>query len=1107
MTFLETVEKARAFLERNGRVSFRALARQFELDDDALEELVEELVDVQQVAAREGKVLSWMGGASETPAVAPLTTAAAAAPDAERRQLTVLFCDLVGSTEISARLDPEDWREVVGGYQRVAGEVIARYGGHVAQYLGDGLLVYFGWPQAYDDAAERAVRAGLALVGAAATVQVDGTALAVRVGLHTGPVVVSALGGEGRHETLALGEVPNVAARVVGAAEPGTVVVSAATQRLVAGLFVVEERGAQQLKGVPEPLVLYRVVQPSGVRSRLDLSMRRTPLVGRLTELGVLGDAWERVVEGTGQTVLVQGEAGLGKSRLCRELRERLAGEPHTWLECRCSPYTADSPFRPAIELMEQALTFEPTDPLAAKLEKLGAGLARGGFEADEDAVPLLAEWLGLPESAGYTLLPASPDVKRRKVLETLAAWSLKLGELQPMVVLVEDLHWCDPSSLELLGRLVAQSATARVLLVGTARPEFTSPWPARSNLQTVTLGRLSRRQAREMIAAVSGARALPESVVAQLVERADGVPLYAEELTHAVVEAGGETAAAPIPVTLQDSLLARLDRLSGAKEVAQRAAVLGREFSYELLAATAGLDEGVLRQGLARLVEAELLFERGVAPAATYTFKHALVQEAGYESLLKRTRQQLHGRVADVLATAFPERAAAQPDVLAWHAEKAGRIDDAITGYQRAGEHAQARSAHAEATRHLRHAIALLATEPAGEGRDAREAVLQLTLTGSLIPALGYAHVECEAAFERARVLCEAIGDTRRLGWALGGLSAVYFDRGEVERARELAVRVVTGAEASGHWELGRLGHAGIALAEFDQGRFTSSLVHAEAVRSLYDPERDEATLVSPFAGAFESVMHGFPARILAMLGWQDRALARAREGVELARQRDHPYSLAQALSYEALVHESRGDLGAFREVAAEMMTVAEARGFPLLLSMGRVFLAGARVAGGEPEAIDELLAGLAAAAQGRTRASDAPFYVAFLAEAFRNAGRIEEARRIAEMGLARAAQTGQRLADARLLRLQGELVLASGGAPAAAEALFQGALDVARAQEAKSYELRAAMSLARLWREQGKSAEARALLAPLYAWFTEGFDTRDLVEAKSLLEELASA
>ena len=1020
---------------------------------------------------------------------------------AERRQLTVLFCDLVGSTEISTRLDPEDWREVVGAYQRAAGEVIARYGGHVAQYLGDGLLVYFGWPQAYDDAAERAVRAGLALVGAAATVQADGRALAVRVGLHTGPVVVSALGGEGRNETLALGEVPNVAARVLGAAEPGTVVMSAATQRLVAGLFVVEERGAQRLKGVPAPVVLYRVVQPSGVRSRLDLSMRRTPLVGRLTELGVLGDAWERVVEGTGQTVLVQGEAGLGKSRLCRELRERLAGEPHTWLECRCRPYTADSPFRPVIELVEQALVFEPADPPAAKLGKLTVGLARGGLEADEGAVVLLAEWLELPESAGYTLLPASPDVKRRKVLETLAAWTLKLGELQPMVVLVEDLHWCDLSSLELLGRLVAQSATARVLLVGTARPEFASPWPARSNLQTVTLGRLTRRQAREMIAAVSAARALPESAVAELVERADGVPLYAEELTHAVVEAGGEAAGAPIPVTLQDSLLARLDRLSGAKEVAQRAAVLGREFSYELLAATAGLEEGVLRQGLARLVEAELLFERGVAPAATYTFKHALVQEAAYESLLKRTRQQLHGRVVDALATAFPERAAAHPDVLAWHAEKAGRSDDAIAGYQRAGEHAQARSAHAEAGRHLRHALALLATEPAGEGRDAREAVLQLTLTGSLIPALGYAHLECEAALERARVLCEAIGDTRRLGWALGGLSAVYFDRGEVERARELAVRVLTGAEASGDWELERLGHSGIANAEFDQGRFTSSLVHAEAVRSLYDPERDEATLVSPF----ESVMHGFPARILAMLGWQDRALARAREGVELARQRDHPYSLGQSLSYEALVHESRGDLGALREVAAEMMTVAEAQGFPLLLSMGRVFLAGARVAGGEPEAIDELLAGLAAAAQGRTRTSDAPLYVAFLAEAFRNAGRIEEARGTAEMGLALAARTGQRLADARLLRLQGELILASGGAPGEAEALFQRALDVARAQDARTYELRAAMSLARLWREQGRSAEAHSLLAPIYAWFTEGFDTRDLVEAKALLEELA--
>src|SRR5215470_13628229 len=440
-----------------------------------------------------------------------------------------------------------------------------------------------------------------------------------------------------------------------------------------------------------------------------------------------------------------QGDAGIGKSRLCYQLREQLAGQPHTWLECRCSPYTTGTPFRPVIELVEQALVFLVTDTPADKLGKLQIGLGRGGFAGDE-TVALLAEWLELPESAGYTALSINPDVKRGKTLEILAAWNLKLAEQQPTVAVVEDLHWCDPSSLELLGRLVAQSATAPVLLVGTARPEFVSPWPARSNLQTLTLSRLSKRQMREMIAAVSAARALPEAVVEQLVARADGIPLFIEELTQAVVEAGGDAALAEIPVTLQDSLVARLDRISSAKEVAQRAAVLGREFSYALLAAVAGIDAGALQQGLARLVEAELLFVRGEPPEATYTFKHALVQEAAYESLLKRTRQQLHGRVAEVLVERFPERAAAEPEVVARHAERAGRPDEAVTYYQRAGERAQARSAYEEAIGQLRRAIALLETRPAGVERDARELALQLALAGSLIAARGYARAETEA-------------------------------------------------------------------------------------------------------------------------------------------------------------------------------------------------------------------------------------------------------------------------------------------------------------------------------------------------------------------------
>jgi class 3 adenylate cyclase/tetratricopeptide (TPR) repeat protein len=1081
-------------------------------------------------------------------------------PSGERRQLTILFCDLVGSTELSTQLDPEEWRDIVSSYHRVAAENVEKFGGHVAKYLGDGVLALFGYPQAHDDDAERAVRVGLAMVEAvhalkeglhpsppplpemateegtlipsSASTSASGGGLgrtpllSVRVGIHTGLTVIADAGGKAD----VFGDTPNIAARVQSAAEPDTVVITAATQRLVAGLFVVEDRGAQRLKGVPEPVVLYRVVQPSGVRSRLDVSAgRHTPFVGRQTEIGVLGDAWERVVEGLGQTVLVQGEAGLGKSRLCYQLREQLSGEPHTWLECRCSLYTSGTAFRPITELVEQALAFQPTDTPSEKLAKLGTGLTRVGFAADE-AVPLLAEWLELPQHAGYAPLQMGPDLKRRKTLETLAAWSLKLGELQPMVVLVEDLHWCDPSSLELLGRLVAQSATAHVLLVGTARPEFANPWPARSNLQTVTLGRLTKRQMREMIAAASTTRALPEAVMAQLVTRADGIPLFAEELTQAVVEAGGDAAVAAIPVTLQDSLLARLDRLSSAKEVAQRAAVLGREFSYALVAATAGLEDATLQQGLARLVEAELVFVRGVPPEATYTFKHALVQEAAYESLLKRTRQQLHGRVVDVLMAEVPERAAAAPEVVARHAELAGRIDDAITYHQHAGEQAQARSAHTEAIGHLRHAIALLATRPGGGERDSREVALQLALAGSLRPARGFAHPECEAAYERARVLCETAGDARRLGLALGGLASACSNRGEIERGRTLAARLLTVAEQSGDRELALLGNAELAVAEYWQGKFASALARGEAGRSLYEAGRHDA-LVSTFGGDPGVIpqSYGDPGLIalcfaafsLWNLGWSDRALARVREMVELSHHLRDPFNLAYALFVETFVHCLRRDATAQSERAGEVIALSEANTFPLFMGAGRGFHAATRVAAGDTGAVADLLAGLAIVAETGNQAG-APGIFALLAEAYMAAGQLAEARGAVETGLAVAAQTGQLYFDADLHRLQGEILIADWRLRNAefpspnpqseirnpqleAEECFHRALDIARAQEAKALELRAATSLARLWREQDKREAARDLLAPLYAWFTEGFDTRDLIEAKALLDELS--
>lgn len=1013
----------------------------------------------------------------------------------ERRQLTILFCDLVGSTEIASKLDPEDWQDVLRTYQSRATAVIARYGGHVAQYLGDGLLVYFGWPKTYDDAAERAVRAGLGLVDVAATMEAEGTSLVVRVGLHTGPVVVGELGGEGRSETLALGDVPNVASRVQVAATPGTVFVSAATQRLVAGMFVVEDQGPTWIAGLGEPMTLYRVVRPSGVRSRLDAAVGRlTRFVGREVELATLAERWERAQDGEGQNVLVLGEAGVGKSRLAYQLRERLAEVPHTWLECGASPFTQGTPFHPFLTLASQAFAFPPDARPEAKRARIRIGL---GTLASPEAVALVADFLGVPSS---TALAMSPDLQRRKTIDLLAQWSLAQSEVQPLVLVVEDLHWCDASSLELLGRLLAQSATARILLLTTARSEFTPPWPARENTTTISLARLTRRQAREMIAALNGGL-LPSDTQEALVARADGVPLFLEELTKPVVQPGAARDVAAIPATLADSLLARLDRLSAAKDVAQRAAVLGREFAYPVLAAISELDEMSLCQCLATLVEAEIVFVRGEPPDATYTFKHALVQEAACESLLKRTRQMLHGRVVDVLVERFPTRAAAEPELVARHAEAAGRIGDAIDFYQRAGDRAQARSAHQESIRHFEQAIALLGARSDDPERDAREVALQLALADSRVVALGYTNPAVEAPLERARVLGEALGESRRLGFALSGLAVYAYNCGRAERACSLGARALEIAERTDDSALLVRAHCDLGQALVYRGDFASSLTHLEAALALHDPGAPhDGTWATGNPGVRALSASGW---VLWALGHPDRALTRAREGVARARALAHPFSVAHALLFETVVHALRRDVNAQRETAAEVIALSEAQGFPFWRGVGMTFHAAARVTAGEVEAVADVRAGFALTATAGSRGG-APAALAQLAQAFLAAGLLEEAETAVEGGLALSAQTGQPVFDSVLHQLKARTILAFGRAPSDAERAFRDAIEIARRQQAKSFELRAAISLAQLLRDRNAREEARDLLAPLYFWFTEGFDTADLVAARAVLESL---
>jgi len=833
-----------------------------------------------------------------------------------------------------------------------------------------------------------------------------------------------------------------------------------------------------------------------GLRSRLAIAAGRlTPFVGRAPELAILGDRWEQAAEGRGQNVLLVGEAGVGKSRLAHQFREQLAPIPHTWLECGASPYTRGTPFHPVIRLVTQNLVFAASDTTAQKIDKIGRGL---GELASAEHVALLADFVGLPPP---TRLLMNPDVQRRKTIDLLTEWNLVLSAVEPLVLLVEDLHWCDASSLELLGRILAQSATARVLLVATARPEFTAPWPARANLTTLEIARLTTREAREMVTQLLGGT-VPAATLETLVERADGVPLYVEELTKGVAEPRATGGADDVPPTLAASLMARLDRLSTAKEVAQRAAVLGREFDYPLLAAVAGMDEARLRQGLARLVDAEIMFQRGEPPDATYAFKHALVQDAAYESLLERTRQQLHGRVADVLCAQSADRQPTQLEVVARHADAAGRSDEAITFYGRAGARAQEHSAHEEAIRHLRQASALLEVQRTSADRDARQLGAQLAIGASLIAVRGFAHPETEAAYARAATLGSASSDAVRLGVARTGLAACYQNRGDAARGRALAAEVLAAAAARGDVEQALLGHTNMGVPEHWQGRFRSSLEHCDSAIALYDPARHHrhVRMLGNDQGITALIFAG---QNLWFLGRPDAALERAREAVALARALDDPFSLAFALLGETCVHWYRRDPATVLTCATEVVPLSERHGFPFWLGLGRAFAAAAGVATGNTGALPEILHGLASVSETGSR-SGAPALFAVLAEAQRAAGQPADARATIATGLAVSAQTGQAVFDADLHRLDGDLLLASGGAHDDVVDRYERALAIAREQQALSLELRAATSLALLRRDRGKRAQALDLLAPVHATFTEGLATPDLQQATSLLQEL---
>jgi len=1013
-------------------------------------------------------------------------------PAGERRQLTVMFCDLVGSTPLSSQLDPEELRDVVVQYQRAVGAAVAGFGGHVASLHGDGLLVYFGWPQAHDDAAALAVRAGLAILAAVDELgQRLRMSLRVRIGIHTGEVVISEDGD-------IFGETPNVAARVQTAAEPDTVVISAATHRLVSGLFVVEERGPCELKGMPRPIELYRVVQPSGVRSRLAAAavLGLTPFVDRHEDRRLLRERFEQARDGEGQLVLIAGEPGIGKSRLAQTLHEGLSGVPHTWLESGGQPYFADTPFFAVTELLKQFFHWTAEDDADARVGALDRALGAAGIDA-QHALPLVAPLLDLAVPRSYAPVLAAPDVARRRLLATLAAWAFGTARLQPLVILLEDLQWVDASTLALQQLLVEQAASAPLLLLHTARPEFRPPWAMRANHAHVTLGRLRRDDVREMVTHVT-ARVAPGDVPVEIVvDRTDGVPLFVEELTKAVVEAGG-AAAKDITTTLADSLMARLDRLGpSAKEVARVGALLGREFSYVLLHSAHPVSETELEDALAKLADAELLYVHGCPPESTYVFKHALIQDVAYGSLLKAQRRALHARVAQILADRFPELSESKPELLAHHYTEAGEAEAAAAAWQRAGERAISRGAHGEAVRHIERGIAVLATLPEGPARSEHEFCLQLALGQALLIVKGYGSAPAAEALERARALGEGLGNPIQVVMLIGGLWVTAIIREGPLAGQALADQALAAAEQSGIVPAQVWPHFQQLLTRFYRGDLAGARRHGERALALYD----EATaVVMPMDP--QTATLGFVALTVWQLGLVDEARTLAHRGVEYAEGARRPIDRAWAAQQAAWLHVLRREPAEARRYAEQALAACAEESIPSQEALALIRQGWAIAEMGDPGT------GIAVVRDGMERLLASghrvtlEFSLDLLADAQARAGDVAGA--LATLAEAEGAVPGEDMWRADTLRRRAELRALLGDDAAEVEATFREALAIARRQSARVYELRVATAYARFLRDHHRSAEARGLLAPAYAAMTEGFDTPDMTEARQLLEEI---
>ena len=1104
-----------AWLQGLGLERYVSAFRDNDIDADVLLKLTTEdliSIGVSSVGHRR-KLLDAIASLGMDVATAVVTAPAPGAPaqaEAERRQLTVMFCDLVGSTALSTRHDPEDLRELIGAYHRAVAETVGHFNGFVAKYMGDGVLIYFGYPQAHEDDAERAVRAGLAVIEAVGRLPARED-LRLRLGVATGLAVVGDLIGEGAaQERGVVGETPSLAARLQALAMPNTLVIAETTRRQIGGLFDLEDLGPQQLAGFGEAQRAWRVLGESGMLSRFEaLRSGGTPLVGRDEEVGLLIRRWQQAKTGEGRVVLISGEPGIGKSRLTAALSEQIGSEPHTRLRYFCSPHHQDSALHPFIAQLERAAGFAREDTVEAKLGKLRALLAPGA--RDDDDITLLTELLSLPSSAAG--LNLSPQRKREKLFEALLDQLEAEARHRPVLMVFEDAHWIDPTSRELLDLTIDRVRRLPVLLAVTFRSEFQPPWGGRAHVTSLALNRLGERDGEALVQKLAGNAALTAEIVAEIVERTDGVPLFVEELTKAVLESAvpgdrvatvlgaASLAALSVPATLHASLMARLDRLGPAsKEVAQIGAVLGREFAYELIEPVAQRDEGELQAALGQLSDAGLLFCRGTAPHASYLFKHALVHDAAYGTLLRARRQELHARVAMVLAQDFVDLVERQPELLAHHLTAAGDSERAVDQWLKAGRHAAARFAHLEAIRHFERGLAALLALPEGVARDGREVELQLTRGLSLFTAKGFIAVEAAQAYERACKLAEQQGDVHQLFTAVYGLWQSNIGSGAVEGAHRLSDRLLQLTADDADDGLRLQAHHSAWTTYLFAGEPAAAREHCEAGRRLYDPMQ-HGLHYRLYGGHDPGVCARYMGgQVYWLLGYPQKGLVIGSESLALAEQIGHPFSRATALVMNALLHLDRDEpeLALQRLETAEALAVEQRLGLVLEPQLLRGAVLTAQGAFGE--AVVCLREGLASRPGARLRC----YALARLAEALSRHDEHGAALAAVSEALETQERTGQRRWEPELHRLKGVALLGLNRLEDGQIALEE-AMRIARRQQTKPYELRAATNLARRWGEQGRRSAGRDLLGPVYGWFTEGFDTADLKAAKALLDQLA--